>query len=388
MTDPEIKKRKPLIGALQIATILGFVFLAVVLARAPTEEKNVNASSAQVAGAASIPALLVRVLQPPTGAHLMTVGATGTIVVRNNIDLTPQVTGRVQSVSNALRSGGRFSAQETLLSIDPRDFELAIAQAEADVASAQSSLMLKVAESDAAKSNYAILNPGLDVPPLVARTPQIEQAKASLASARARADIAALDLTRTSFSLPFEGRVVASSAEIGQLLSKGQSFGTVFAIDSVEAVIPISPTDLAAIMPAIGRRVTLFATGNSFEATIARVSSILDERSRFAQLYLSIRDRANLVPGTFVDAQIEGPKHTDTFLLPTSAEQINGLVWVVNNDQLEEVQTEPIGRIAEGIIVPKFDTKDGLVIGAIPGGRPGLRVTVVPPTMQDAPAHE
>ena len=54
--------------------------------------------------------------------------------------------------------------------------------------------MLQVAKSDAAKANYALLNPGKSVPSLVALTPQIAQAEAQLAAARSRAAIAALDL--------------------------------------------------------------------------------------------------------------------------------------------------------------------------------------------------
>ena len=114
------------------------------------------------------------------------------------------------------------------------------------------------------------------MPPLVAKTPQLEQAQAQISAAQAREDIARLALSRTTFTLPFDGRVVSSKAEQGLLLKDGQAFGEVFASDSIEALVPISPSHLQLISPALGRLAKLNIDGQEYTAQIVRVSTDLD----------------------------------------------------------------------------------------------------------------
>ena len=109
---------------------------------------------------------------------------------------------------------------------------------------------------------------------------------------------------RTDFSLPFAGRVIDSQAEVGQFLNQGQKFGQVFDVASVEALVPISPRDLAILEPAIGRRATLNFGELELQATIARVSPNLDERTRFAQLYLALENVTDIYPGSFFNVVI------------------------------------------------------------------------------------
>jgi RND family efflux transporter MFP subunit len=384
MSEPR-KKRGALIGLLQIAAIVGVVVVAVILSRSPSSE-NVQASAEDrggpqfgSGGSQEVPPVLVSVVHPTPDQHRVAVAVTGSIVVRNEIELIPQVAGRVVSISDSMRAGGSFRAGESLLAIDRRDFELALAQASADVHGARSTLLLEHAGSDAAKSNYGLLNPGVEVPPLVARTPQIQQAKAMVASARARAEIAKLDLSRTVFSLPFAGRIVESRAEIGQFITKGQSFGTAFADDTIEAMLPISPANLVQIAPAIGRRARLTSGRDEVWGTVARLSPQLDDRTRFSKLYVVLDEPDRLTPGTFIDVEIQGSALANTFLIPEAAEGLNGKVWVMHNNRLEAVVTTIRGRTDLGVIVDAFDSKNGLVVSAVPGVREGLSVALAKP---------
>ena len=365
------KPKRRWAGTTQVIVVVAIVLLALVYARAPDN----NGSAELRIGAGESPKPLVNVVQPVAGANMLSVVATGTVDVRNRVTLTPQVTGRVVSISPSLRVGGTFAAGEQLLVIDRRDFQLAAAAAQADVATAESDLLLEQAKSDAARANYAILHADEEVPPLVARVPQIAQAGARLAAARARQRVAALDLERTVYSLPFDGTVTRSSAEVGQVLTRGQSFGEVFARDAIEVVAPISADDLKRLEPAVGRRARVRDPYSAFDAVVEKVSAELDSRTRFAALYLKVTGEPP-VPGTFVDIEIEGPVFADTFLLPDAAEQGSNRVWVVSGGELRSVETRAFGRTAGGRIVAAFDAEDGVVLGAVPGAKEGQAVQV------------
>ena len=379
-TAPLRKPKRRWVGTTQVVVVIALVLLALLYARAPDN----NTNELQI-GAGETPKPLVNVFRPVAGANILSVTATGSVDVRNRVALTPQVTGRVVSLSPSLRVGGTFKAGEQLLVIDPRDFELAAEAAGADVATAESDLRLEQAKSDAARANYDLLHPDEEVPALVARGPQIAQAEARLAAARARQRVAALDLERTVFSLPFAGTVTRTSAEVGQLLTRGQSFGEVFADDAIEVVAPVSADNLKRLSPAVGRRARISDPYRTFDAVVEKVSAELDSRSRFATLYLKVTGEPPL-PGTFVDVEIEGPVFTDTFLLPDAAEQANDRVWIVANGELRAVTTPAIGRTIDGWITPAFDAAEGVVLGAVPGAQEGQAVQVADSERQGARA--
>ncbi len=368
-------RRRRWVGPLQILVVIALVGIAVAVSRTPADTPVRAPGGPGGAGAANL-APLVSVVVPVPVSTVVEVEATGTIDPRSYVALTPQVGGRIVAVSESLRAGGEFAAGQVLVTIDPRDFELALEQARADVASAEADLRLRLAESDAARANYAILHPGDRVPPLVARIPQIAQARARLESARARLAVVELDFTRTRFSLPFAGKVTETTAEVGQMLSPNQPFGQAFAFDSLEAVAPVAQDELARLEPAVGRTATVRAVGMELEATVERVSAELDARTRFAKLYLGLPEDAQVAPGTFVDVTVHGPVVADTFVLPDAAEQAGGHVWRVVGGQLQRQDVTILGRSPDGLVVRAFDPGEGVVIGAAPGGRDGLEVRI------------
>jgi RND family efflux transporter MFP subunit len=260
------------------------------------------------------------------------------------------------------------------LTVERRDFELALDQAKADVASAQSQVLLAQAEGDAARQNYALLNPGQPVPPLVAKLPQIAQGRAQLQAAQARRDIAELDLSRTQFTLPFAGRVTETSAEIGQMVSRGQSFGQAFSVESVEVTVPVSQIDLSRLQPVEGRSVTVSSDEKTFVAVVERVSAELDGRTRFAKLFLSLQNEISITPGAFVDVVVQGPTVEKTFVLPESAEQGGGYIWWVNEGTLAQHNPKILARTGSNLIVEAFNAGQGIVVGPVPGAFEGLKV--------------
>jgi len=368
LKNSDIKNR--LTGTLQIAAVIGIVLMAVIYSREPTAEAIPKpAAATRVA-----PVQLVSVIRPLPSPQQITIRTTGSVGVRNYVALTPQVTGKVVGMSPALRVGGTFKAGETLLSIETTDFELAIAQAQADVDSARANLMLQEAESQAAISNYRLLNATAKVPPLVAKTPQIERAKAQLSAAEARFNITRADLSRTTFSLPFSGRITESSAEVGQMLNRGQSFGRAFALDAVEATVPVTVEDIQSLTPVIGRQVEMNIDGVKHTGQVERIAAELDSRTRFSKLFISLDDQHNVIPGTFVTATIKGPDLNNTLTLPTAAEQGDGLLWIVEKGTLRQHSPVIRGFTDNGFIVDAFEFGEGIVTGSVPGGSEGQQV--------------
>ena len=236
--------------------------------------------------------------------------------------------------------------------------------------------------------NYALVNPNKTVPSLVALRPQIAQAEAQLLAAESRADIAQLNLQRTRFFLPFDGMITRSSAQIGQLISNGKSFGQAYALNSVELVVPIAQSDLAQIAPVKNRRVQILTDGQRFDAFIDRASAELDSRSRFARLYVPLPQdptdaAAKLKPGMFADVIIEGPEHQNSLVIPEAALQAGDLLLHVRGGTLREHRPNVLGRNPDGIVIEGFDIGEGIVIGNVSGISAGMPVATIPFVSQD-----
>ena len=386
--NPETEsKRSRIVGTLQILLVLLLMAVAVYYSRAPSAPASVQ-GMAGMAAADVTPAPNVAIITPLPGSHRVAVAGNGAVGVSSNVDLVTQVTGRIARMAPAMAVGGAFAADAVLVELEQEEFLLQLRQSRADVEVQIANLQLQQAKSDAAVSNYALVNPNKAVPSLVALRPQIAQAKAQLRAAQSRADIAQLNLQRTRFSLPVDGMITQSSAQIGQLISSGKSFGQAYALNSVELVIPISQSDLAQIAPVENRRVQILADGQRFDAVIDRASAELDSRSRFARLYVPLPQNATdaalkLKPGMFADVIIEGPEHPNSLLIPEAALQTGATLLYVRGGTLQEHQPVVLGRNPEGIVIEGFDLGEGIVIGSVSGVSAGVPVQTSPLVSQD-----
>src|SRR6056297_1796808 len=156
----------------------------------------------------TVTAMLVDVISPEKSSGFFTVRAQGAVTPRTETTVAAEVSGRLVSVAENFAAGGFFQAGETLAEIDPSDYEAALLQAEAELASARSRLADERARSEQARRDWQRMN-GEDREPgeLVLRLPQVAGAKAAVQAGQASVLRARRNLERTRISLPFDGLV-------------------------------------------------------------------------------------------------------------------------------------------------------------------------------------
>lgn len=235
---------------------------------------------------AQVQAPLVQTMLADVRTGALQVAGNGTVRPRAQVNLAPQVTGKVVYVSPALVSGGRVQKGQLLARIEQADFQNRLRQAEADVAQQEVSLLQAEEEAQIAKAEYerfqmrentrGLISPyasvdgndyaatligmdedaeggsaeqGSDEPSaLVLREPQRLAAKAALERAQAMREDAELALSRTNIVAPFNGYIRSEMIDVGQFVSTGQTVAEVYAADEVEVIVPLS-TEEAALIP-------------------------------------------------------------------------------------------------------------------------------------------
>ena len=123
---------------------------------------------------------------------------------RTEIDLVPEVGGKIISVSSKFIEGGIFKKGDVLFQIDTSDYDVAVIRAEASVARAQQVLVREQAEAEIARRDWEELGREGEPSDLTLRKPQLAEARASLQSAEADLKNAKIQLSRTSVRAPFK----------------------------------------------------------------------------------------------------------------------------------------------------------------------------------------
>ncbi len=298
---------------------------------------------------------LVRVLTvAPTNAQLE-VRSQGTVAPRTAIDLSSEVTGKVASVAPCMAAGGFFEEGEVLVTIDPRDFELSVVQARAQVAAADARLAREQAEAEIARQEWDDLSPGKNPSPLVLRAPQLKEAQAALASAQAALEVAERDLEKTKIRAPFAGRVLSETVDVGQFLNRGTAIARLYGADYAEVRLPVPVEDMAFLdLPLAYRTDTNSSPGptvhlrgqfagreNVWSGRVVRTEGEIDPQSRMLTAVAQVADPfarkadSELPPlpmGLFVEAVIMGRRVEKVFMVPRIALRSGDRVLVVDEE--------------------------------------------------------
>ena len=341
---------------------------------------------------------LVEVIEVHREDVPVVVTGNGQVGAKVAVEIVPQVGGRVVQVAPALVAGGFFRAGQTLVSIEPRDYELAVERARAAVARAQVVLEQQGAEAEVARQEWDALNPG-SAPPsgLVVREPQVRQAEAELAAADADLQVAHLNLERTRISIPFDGVVVSENIDIGQYIGPGQSVARVYGTDAVEIRLPLESRELAWFTvpessavrgPRAEVQASYAGQVQTWQGRVVRMEAEVDPDSRMVNVVVEVRDpfdredsKPPLLPGTFVGVKIFGRTVEGLIAVPRHAIREGGRVWVFENGGLHirEVDvtrsdrelTYIAGGLGDGekIVVSSLDAvTDGMKVRAADSG--------------------
>ena len=122
------------------------------------------------------------------------ISSQGSVIPKTEIQLSSEVSGRIEWVSTKLDNGSKFKKGDILLRIDKRDYELNLTNAESNLYQAKVNLEREIAESQIAKDQWSRTREGTPSD-LALRKPQLAQAQALLKAAEANFEIAQRNLS-------------------------------------------------------------------------------------------------------------------------------------------------------------------------------------------------
>jgi multidrug efflux pump subunit AcrA (membrane-fusion protein) len=341
-------------------------------------------------------ATLVEVLRVAPQTETVVLRALGTVVPARTVQLAPRVAGEIVQVSPEFVPGGRFQAGDVIVQVDPKDFELAVRQAETeaekraaevaqregdvaqrqtDVVRAESALAVEMGQQSVAKREYELLGQTVQAEDeaLVLRRPQLETARAACEAARAAtrsaegawraakaaqeaADVALqqarLDLDRTTIRAPFGAIVQSRFADRGSQVSPGAPLATLVGTDAywVQASLPVDQLRWIKVPDSGGTQGSAarvyheaaWGPGVYRAGRVVRRLTSLEPQGRMAQLLVAVEDplhletaspdRRPLILEAYVRVEIEGRRLENILCVPRTALRDGNRVWVMRPD--------------------------------------------------------
>ncbi|MEP7382865.1 MAG: efflux RND transporter periplasmic adaptor subunit, partial [Gemmatimonadota bacterium] len=335
----------------------------------------------------SVPVVQVATVGAPVGAgtgapaSATSVTANGYVVARTKASVSAKTAGRLAFLGV---SEGSFVRRGTVIArLDNADFEAAVAQAEANVAASEASLIEVQADRDQSVREAKRLrdvraqNANLVSPQELengeSRASQAE-ARVNAAAARQRAAAAGVRLAvanneNTIIRAPFTGTVLRKDAEVGEVVAPSVGGGltrgavvTMADLTTLEVEVDVNEAYIARITKALPALITLDAyPDTAFRGAVRQVVPTADRQRATVQVKVSITDRdARILPemGARVDflqptqpevavSDSSQPAPRPIVRVPQAAVHEDGgksVVWIVRDDRLtrREIDAGPV----------------------------------------------
>jgi multidrug efflux system membrane fusion protein len=327
----------------------------------------------------AVPVVTARVETRTVPVELRAIGHVEPI---STVAVRPRVGGELTRVW--FREGDVVPAGATLFTIDPRPYEAALRQAEAQLT--RNRALLKKAEADLARYATLVERDYVTREEYDQINANADALRAGVAADQANVDTARLQLGYCTVAAPVAGRTGNLKVKVGNLVraNDDQPLVTINQIRPIQVAFSVPPRFLAAISARGRERIGLAAAvpgaaGPAAEGELSFVDNTVDEATATVLLKGTFANRDELLwPGQFVDVVMTLGEEPDRVVVPAAAVQTGQqgtYVFVVTAEGTAELRPVKVNRadereavIDDGVHAGETVVTDGQ-LRLVPGSR-------------------
>jgi RND family efflux transporter MFP subunit len=349
---------------------------------------------ASQAVASPTPAPPVTVSQPLQRAVDIRAGFLGQFSAIDRVELRAQVGGTLTEIH--FKDGQIVHKGDLLFVIDPRPYEIKLAQAQAALQTASARVALtnnQLFRAQSLKHNEFATQETVDQ-----RTNDQDASQAAVEDAKARVRDAELDLEYCRVRAPFTGRIGARQVSLGSLIAGSRAatspttlLATLVSLDPLYLDFDMSESDFLTFSrerarlkgPLADKIMIALSDENNFsrQGTLDFIDNTLDRSSGTIHARATVPNPdLFLAPGQFARLRVAIAPPTPVYLLPDAAvvlDQSQRLVMTVGHDATVKPKIVTTGELRGGlrVIQSGLEASDRVVIDGLVRAIPGTKVT-------------
>jgi membrane fusion protein, multidrug efflux system len=333
----------------------------------------------------------VGVATAKTGDMPVTVSGLGTVTPLAVVTVQPQISGYLMSVG--FQEGQHVKKGDFLAQIDPRPYQVALEQAQAQLAKDQASL--KNAELDLKRYNTLVAQNSIATQTRDTQISTVAQGRAQVLLDQAQIDVQKLNLYYCHITSPVTGRVGLRQVDPGNYVtptSSSSGLVVVTELQPISVIFTLPEDSLAEVLKEWHAGAALEATAYDRTATtkvatgkLETIDNQIDPTTGTVKLR-AIFDNSDesLFPNQFVNIKLLVRTLPNTIVVPTAAIQRGApgtFVYLLKPNQTVAVQKVQLGP-SDG---QRVAVLDGLAAGdrVVDDGadrlKDGAKVTLAPP---------
>jgi RND family efflux transporter MFP subunit len=346
----------------------------------------------------------VALVSPAQAQQLLV--ATGYVVPQRQANISPRIGGRVAKLF--VEDGTVVKKGQLLAVLEDQDFRAQVLQAEADARSAEARAMRAGAELRDAQRSFdrekLVQEKGVSTPAVLDQvTARLEGSQAGLAAARsdtaaarARVEVAKVNLDNCYVRAPFDGRITQKLTDIGEIVFGAMSAGTggrggiasLADFSTLQVEADVSESQVSKLKIGTPAEIVLDAfTDRRYRGKVAEVRPRVDRAKATVTVKVAfVDDPVDVLPDmgakvTFLAKELDEAAAKAQPIRAVQADAVvergeNKVLWVV--DQQDQLRTVPVvtGAPMGGLVALREGPPPGTKVVRRPDGdlKAGMKV--------------
>ncbi|MDV5357273.1 MdtA/MuxA family multidrug efflux RND transporter periplasmic adaptor subunit [Kosakonia sp. SMBL-WEM22] len=312
----------------------------------------------------------------------------GTITAANTVTVRSRVSGQLKAIH--FQEGQQVNAGDLLAEIDPSEFNVALAQAQGQLAKDKATLAN--ARRDLARYQQLAKTSLVSRQDLDAQQALVSESEGTLKADEASVASAQLQLEWSRITAPVSGRVGLKQVDVGNQISSSDTTGIVVLTQThpIDLIFTLPESDIATVVQAQkkGQKLVVEAWDRTNKqklssGTLLSLDNQIDATTGTIKLKARFDNQDDaLFPNQFVNARMLVATQQDAVVIPAAALQMGNegnFVWVLNdkNKVSKHTVTPGIQDSQKVVISAGLSAGDRVVTDGIDRLTEGAQVEVV-----------
>ncbi|URQ59638.1 MdtA/MuxA family multidrug efflux RND transporter periplasmic adaptor subunit [Pantoea alhagi] len=314
----------------------------------------------------------------------------GTVTAANTVTVRSRVDGQLMAIH--FQEGQQVEAGQLLAEIDPRPYQVALAQAQGQLA--RDKATLANAQRDLARYQKLAKSSLVSQQELDTQRSLVSETQGTIKADEGSVASAELNLTYSRITAPIAGRVGLKQVDVGNYITSGDSTGLVVLTQThpIDVLFTLPENNIQPILQAqkAGQPLIVEAWDRS-NSTMLTQGELLSLDNQIDTTTGTIKLKARfsneddrLFPNQFVNARLKVNTLHDAVVIPVAALQMGSegnFVWVINSEnQVSKKSVKPGLQDSEKVVISAgLDAGERVVTDGLDRLTEGAKVEVVAP---------